>query len=113
MTLSIEVDERPSAWVYELDGDLDYAECASFRSKLDRAMKDGPSAVIVDLSHLDYLDSSGLGLLLSTSKDLAARGAKLVIVTNETVDNILTLTRLSGIFSTAANLADAEAMAAS
>lgn len=112
MTLTINVDERPNAWVLSLTGDLDYAECASFRTSIDRAAKGGPGYVIVDLSALDYLDSSGLGLLLSSSKELAANGGKLVLVTNETVENILSLTRLSGIFATATNLADAEAMTA-
>ena len=62
---------------------------------------------MVDLSGLEYLDSSGLGLLLSLSKEYGAEGGKLVLVTNETVDNILSLTRLNGIFSTADSMQQA------
>jgi hypothetical protein len=62
---------------------------------------------------LEYLDSSGLGLLLSLSKEYGAQGGKLVLVTNETVDNILSLTRLNGIFSTAQTVDEAQQMVVS
>jgi anti-sigma B factor antagonist len=77
---------------------------------IDRILKSAPPAAIVDLSGLEYLDSSGLGLLLSLSKEYGAQGGVLVLVTNETVDNILSLTRLNGIFSTAVSLAEAQQM---
>ncbi len=108
MALTIDLAQEPSFWVLKLDGDLDYGECASFRMSIDRILKSAPASTIVDLSGLEYLDSSGLGLLLSLSKEYGAQGGKLVLVTNETVDNILSLTRLNGIFSTAVSLEEAE-----
>lgn len=110
MALTIDLEQLPAHWVLALHGDLDYGECASFRMNIDRILKSGPAATIVDLSDLEYLDSSGLGLLLSLSKEYGAQGGKLVLVTNETVDNILSLTRLNGIFSTAPTLEEAEQM---
>lgn len=109
MSLTIDLDEKESHWVLALRGDLDYGECASFRLNIDRILKTSPPSTVVDLSRLDYLDSSGLGLLLSLSKEYGAQGGRLVLVTNETVDNILSLTRLNGIFSTAGTMDDAMA----
>lgn len=110
MALNIELTQGDTYWLLRLTGDLDYGECASFRMNIDRILKTSPPATIVDLSALDYLDSSGLGLLLSLSKEYGAQGGRLVLVTNETVDNILSLTRLNGIFSTAATIDDALAI---
>lgn len=107
MALTIDLEQAPLAWVLTLGGDLDYGECATFRMSIDRILKSAPPATIVDLSSLEYLDSSGLGLLLSLSKEYGAQGGKLVLVTNETVDNVLSLTRLNGIFSTAPSLTEA------
>lgn len=101
MALTMDFDEAPGYWTLTLAGDLDYGECAGFRMNIDRILSAAPPATVVDLSRLEYLDSSGLGLLLSLSKEYSAEGGKLVLVTNETVDNILSLTRLNGIFSTA------------
>jgi anti-sigma B factor antagonist len=107
MSLTIDLTQEPSHWVLRLSGDLDYGECAAFRMSIDRILKKSPAAAIVDLSDLEYLDSSGLGLLLSLSKEYGAQGGRLVLVTNETVDNILSLTRLNGIFSTASSMEEA------
>lgn len=112
MALTIDLEQLPTYWVLRLDGDLDYGECAAFRMNIDRILKSGPPATIVDLSALEYLDSSGLGLLLSLSKEYGAQGGRLVLVTNETVDNILSLTRLNGIFATASDYTEAQQMAA-
>lgn len=107
MSLTIDLTQEPTYWVLRLAGDLDYGECAAFRMSIDRILKKAPPAAIVDLSDLEYLDSSGLGLLLSLSKEYGAQGGRLVLVTNETVDNILSLTRLNGIFATASSMEDA------
>lgn len=112
MGLSIQLDQNPDHWVLTLQGDLDYSECASFRLTIDRVLKHLPPATIVDLSALDYLDSSGLGLLLALSKEYTAHGGHLVLVTNESVDNILDLTRLSSLFSCAASMDEAQTMIA-
>lgn len=110
MALTIELNQEEQCWTLSLRGDLDYSECASFRMNIDRILKSSPACTIVDLSGLDYLDSSGLGLLLSLSKEYGAQGGKLVLVTNDTVDNILALTRLSGIFTSAPSLDEAKRM---
>jgi anti-sigma B factor antagonist len=107
MTLRINLDQEPAYWKLTLAGDLDYGECSAFRMNIDRILKSTPPATIVDLSGIEYLDSSGLGLLLSLSKEYSQSGGKLVLITNETVDNILALTRLNGIFATAPELAQA------
>lgn len=112
MGLSIQLDKNPDHWVVTLQGDLDYSECATFRMTIDKILKNLPQATIVDLSGLDYLDSSGLGLLLSLSKEYGAQGGRLLLVTNDSVDSILDLTRLSGLFSCVSSLEQAKAMVA-
>ncbi len=113
MALTIDLTQEPAYWLLRLQGDLDYGECASFRMSIDSVLKSMPPATIVDLSQLEYLDSSGLGLLLSLSKEYGSQGGNLILVTNETVDNILSLTRLNGIFSTAPTLDEAKLMTGS
>ena len=75
MTLTIDLSQGESHWLLRLVGDLDYGECASFRMSIDRILKSAPPSTIVDLSGLEYLDSSGLGLLLSLSALCAAQAA--------------------------------------
>ncbi len=110
MALSMRLEEELDRWTLVMSGDLDYSECASFRMTIDRILKHGPPATVIDLSAVDHLDSSGLGLLLSLSKEYGANGGRLVLVTNESVDSILDLTRLSTIFSCARSADEARAL---
>jgi len=104
---SIAITERPEAWILSARGELDYSECAGFRLQIDRILRTMPPACVVDFSQIDYLDSSGLGLLLSLSREYGTAGGRLVLVTNDTVDGILEITRLDGIFTTAETVDDA------
>jgi anti-sigma B factor antagonist len=81
-------------------GELDYAECGLLRSQTERILREDPAAVVVDLSGVEYLDSSGLGMLLSLSQEYGAAGGRLVLVASETVEHILQITRLTGVFTT-------------
>jgi anti-sigma B factor antagonist len=112
MALSIDVHPGDHHWNVALIGDFDYSECATFRMTIDRILRHTPHATILDLAALDYLDSSGLGLLLSLAKEYGATGGRLVLVTNNAVDSILDLTKLSAIFSTTDSLEAAESMLA-
>jgi len=112
MALTIDVHPGDQHWTVTLAGDFDFSECPTFRMTIDRILKHSPHSTILDLAKLDYLDSSGLGLLLSLAKEYGAIGGRLVLVTNDAVDSILDLTKLSTIFSTADTLAAAEAMVA-
>ena len=112
MALSIQLEQAEECWTVTLVGELDYSECAPFRMTIDRVLKHAPPSTIVDLSALEYLDSSGLGLLLSLSKEYSGHGGRLVLVTNDSVENILDITRLSSIFARATSLEEAHAMVA-
>ncbi len=107
MAVSMDLEQEPEYWVLTVAGELDYTECSAFRMNIDRVLKASPPATIIDLSGVEYLDSSGLGLLLSLSREYTAQGGRLVLVTNDTVSSILDLTRLTGIFSIAADRAEA------
>lgn len=110
MPLTIDVTPGDEHWVATLEGELGLSECSVFRTTIDRILVHSPKATVLDLSGLDYLDSSGLGLLLSLAKEYGGQGGRLVLVTNDAVDSILDLTKLSGIFSTTNSLDAAEAM---
>jgi len=105
--LATSIDEFPDAWVLCAQGDLDYSECVTFRIDIDRILRAAPPAVIVDFSHIEFLDSSGLGLLLSLSREYAETGGRLVLISSETVESVLDMTRLKGVFTIEADAVSA------
>jgi anti-anti-sigma factor len=64
--------------VFELHGELDLAAEVEFRRRIDSAGPDG--TVVLDLSGLSFMDSTGLRLLLETDTRMRDGGGRCVIV---------------------------------
>jgi anti-anti-sigma factor len=107
MPASFSIDEHPDAWVLTARGELDYADNAAFRSCIESVLSARPAAIVVDLSDIRYLDSSGLGLLLRLHREYGAESGRLVLVPSEPVRGVLEITRLTDLFATSADLAAA------
>jgi len=78
-------------------GELDESASVSVRTELDAVInRSNFDRVVIDLSKLVFMDSTGIGVLIGRYKKLRALGA-LVFLANPTasVDKIL---RLSGIY---------------
>lgn len=75
--------ERPAADLLTLvvEGELDLASVEVLEQYAERALEAGvPATVVLDLSACDFIDSSGIGLLLRLQAELQDRGAALVVV---------------------------------
>jgi anti-sigma B factor antagonist len=107
MARTIDLDQQPTYWKLKLAGDLDCAGVYALRVTVDRILASAPPALVVDLSGVEYLDSAGLGLLLVLSREYAGTGQRLVLVTNEVVDTVLSITRLDRVLATAPELGQA------
>jgi anti-sigma B factor antagonist len=89
-----------------LTGTFDFNSVARIREDLKRIIDKAPKRVIVDLSALDYIDSSGLGVLVGGLARLREAGGDLfLIVSNEKISRIFEITKLSYVFSLFPDLA--------
>ena len=59
-----ETEERDGVAVVRLAGELDLAEVGPLQAEFDRLCANGFAKLTVDLSELDFLDSTGLHVLL-------------------------------------------------
>lgn len=78
-------------------GELDHHSAAQTREELDRILMDEEiMELILDLSGLTFMDSSGIGVVLGRYKLMCARGGRLAIQKPSLhVDKIL---RMSGVY---------------
>jgi anti-sigma B factor antagonist len=60
-----------------LDGDVDLTSGQAVRDAVCEALDAGARDVVLDLSGVSFLDSTGLNALLNTARDVDRRGAKL------------------------------------
>jgi anti-sigma B factor antagonist len=61
-------------------GELDIRSAPDLRSWLTQALDEGASKVVIDLSGVDFMDSSGLGVLVGAHKRLVRIGGRLQVV---------------------------------
>jgi anti-sigma B factor antagonist len=77
--LHISRADHPLGVVLTLGGELDLATVPLLQEQLDPAVR-GRGAVVVDLSGLRFIDSSGLQMLAQAELKLRASGGQLVLV---------------------------------
>lgn len=61
-------------------GEIDFCTTRAFRASVARALDEGASRVIVDLSHLAFIDSSGIGALVGAVRRAAQNAVELMVV---------------------------------
>ena len=66
--------------VVKLEGEIDHHSAAEIREGLDKMIGENrPKNMILELSGIDFMDSSGLGLVLGRYKRLGEIGSKMLI----------------------------------
>ena len=98
------VDEQTQ--LVAIYGDVDLKTARSFRAALDEAAQDGKERLIVDMSEVPFMDSSGLAALIGAQKALRDR-TQVIVVCPENLRRIFEVTRLDTIVSVVASLPEA------
>lgn len=78
---------------------LDAFSEATFRKVVGKNIDDGPKNIVLDLSKIDFVDSSGLGALVQLVKRAQNAEGSLQIVTNPRVTQTVKLVRLEKFLS--------------
>ena len=85
-----------------LGGELDLATAGAELEELLEECTENACHVVLDMSQVTYIDSTGLGLLVKTDKRLSAAGRRLVILRpHPSVRRILEITGLDRHFRVA------------
>jgi len=76
-------------------GELDLATAEQLETELKRLESTEPELVVLDLRALEFMDSTGLRVVIGANARAQERGARLVIVRGpEEVDRVFRLTRM-------------------
>jgi anti-sigma B factor antagonist len=108
MSLEIHESNRENIAVLTLKGRLTVGESNSVREKINDLAAAGHIDVILDLTHVDYVDSTGLGTLVICYTTLKKQGGALKLVNpNKRNVELLLLTKLYTIFQVFNEVQDA------
>jgi anti-sigma B factor antagonist len=95
MDFDVETSEKGGASVLTLRGEIDVYTAPLLRQALVDAVDGGATNVIVDMAQVDFLDSTGLGVLVDGLKRVKANEGSLSIVA--TADKILKIFDITGL----------------
>lgn len=90
---------RDNYQLFRLTGLLDAFSEPTFRKVIGKCVDEGPNNIILDLSQIDFVDSSGLGALVQLAKQAQSAGGTSQIVTNARVTQTVKLVRLEQFLS--------------
>lgn len=91
-----------------LNGRLTFAENGDFRRMLAGLEQGGAHTVVLDLSALEFMDSTGMGMLLVARDVVAGRGGQVVLRNaGGQVGRMLNLAKFSDFFTMEAGLTEA------
>jgi anti-sigma B factor antagonist len=89
-------------------GEVDVFTAPALDAELYRLIEDGKSAIVVDLSRVDFLDSTGLSVLVKALKRVREVDGSLdVVVTADRVAKVFRLTGLDALIPLHASVAEA------
>ena len=107
--LSFTFKEEPNFTLVLLTGDLNMFSAPELRTNLVKHFEKGTARFILDLTDLSFVDSSGIGVLVSfVSMAKKREGAKVVLCgLNAQIRNIFEVTRLLSVFNVSDDLESA------
>ena len=108
MSLEIKESVVEGIAVLALKGRLTVGEASSIREKVNEEVAAGRSNVILDLTQVEYVDSTGLGSMVICFTTLKKAGGALKLVNpNKRNVELLLLTQLHSVFEVYTEVADA------
>jgi anti-sigma B factor antagonist len=93
----LELESRSSGdtTIVVVRGEIDMATAPKVRDVLTELVDAGASRIVLDCRGLDFLDSSGIGVLIAVRKRLGANGAMTLEAPQPHVRKVLELTGVS------------------
>lgn len=111
MELSLRSRPAGEFTVLEVGGEIDVYTAPALRDRLGQLADSGVRHIVVDLSAVEFLDSTGLGVLVGALKRAGATGGVLRLVcAQERILKIFRITGLEDVFGIVGTIEDAMAV---
>jgi len=68
LTLDIQLNDAKDLLAVNVDGDIDVNSVRELKKSLDEYIDENKPSIVVDCEKLNYIDSTGLGVLVSALK---------------------------------------------
>ena len=100
VTIKAENNAEKSAWDIKLSGEIDISNADQVKAKIDSSLAEAKQNILIDLSGLTYIDSTGLGVFIAAHSSLKKEGLGVKVYgATGSVKKLLTVSSLDKILS--------------
>ena len=97
--MAFEVTEKGGVTIIDVEGQLIVGNRQELKQKVLEKLDGGERKFLIDFANTGYIDSSGLGVLVSLSKKIREQGGELRLANlNEDLKTLFELTKLDTLF---------------
>ena len=98
--LNIRERQAGDVTILDMDGKITIGEgSVSLRSAVQRLMKEGKKIILLNLANVSYVDSSGIGELVSSYTTITNGGGQLKLLNlTQKIQGLLAITKLLTVF---------------
>lgn len=110
MDLRLDVSERDGWSVLSVGGEVDVATAPRLRERLIGLVNGEAYRIVVDLDDVDFIDSTGLGVLIGARKRVGVHdGDVRLVITDARITKVFEITGLDRVFAIHETVASAVA----
>lgn len=97
--MKLETENRADLRILTVDAErIDAAVAIRFKETVREATQDAPPRVVLNLSRVEFIDSSGLGAIVAAMKLLPTGSALELACLRPSVDKVFRMTRMDSVF---------------
>ena len=95
MDLSLETRHEDGHTIIEVGGEIDVYTAPKLRDKITELVGNGDYHLVIDMEKVDFLDSTGLGVLVGGLKKVRAHDGSMRLICNQ--ERLLKIFRITGL----------------
>lgn len=97
--MKIQIEKKDNISVLHLSGTLDADTVTHFKQKINKLLDEGCFSLVMDCEHLNFVDSMGLGAMISVLRRARTHKGDLKVAgLNADVRSVFEITRLQNLF---------------
>ena len=111
MDLDFEIRTEPKYTVVEVKGEIDLYSVKLLKEKVSIILEGKKvSNLLMDLTQVNYIDSTGLGILIGIKRRCTEKGGRMTLVSgSERITNLFSITGLNKVFTICKTVQEAAA----
>ncbi|MCB0282920.1 MAG: STAS domain-containing protein [Calditrichaeota bacterium] len=111
--MNTQVSERDGVVVISLSGKImGGPEAGQINEQINNLIDSGKIKIVIDLQNVEWMNSSGLGILIGAITTLKNNGGRMILANvSERIENLLKITKLISVFDIESDVdADVQAL---